>query len=342
MSSRILIDMPVHESFLKELLGINSVQVDLLPGSEVSPIARPAEVPSHLETEIDAMFCTYPPVNFERMSKLRWLQISSAGYSQLFGLNLVERGIRASNARGCFDVPIAEWTVAMIVNLARDLRQMVRNQETQVWDRSARFQSEVRGLTAGLWGYGGIGRETARLLRAMGLRIHVLSRNGIGPVQNVYSVSGTGDPQGILPHRVFLTGQELEFLGGLDFLILAMPLTPGTEGIVGERELRALPRSACLLNPSRGPLVNEAALLRALREGWIAAAAIDTHYQYPLPPEHPLWRFPNVILTPHISGSGLSPHFLERIWDIFVQNVHRFAAGEPLLNELSKAQLSGA
>jgi phosphoglycerate dehydrogenase-like enzyme len=179
-------------------------------------------------------------------------------------------------------------------------------------------------------------------LRALGMRIHVLSRSGVAKVENVYFVPGTGDPGGDLPDRVFLKGQQLEFLSGLDFLILSMPLTPASKGIVGERELRALPSSAFVLNPSRGPLIQEEALLRALREGWIAGAAIDTHYQYPLPPEHPLWRFSNVILTPHISGSGLSPHFLDRCWDIFTQNVRRLLAGQPLLNELTAAQLSGA
>ena len=100
-----------------------------------------------------------------------------------------------------------------------------------------------------------------------------------------------------------------------------MPLTPTTEGIVGERELRALPRSAFVLNPSRGPLIQENALLQALTEGSVSGAAIDTHYHYPLPPEHPLWRFPNVILTPHISGSAQSPHFLDRTWEIYAWNI---------------------
>jgi phosphoglycerate dehydrogenase-like enzyme len=342
MPMRVLIDMPVQKTLLRKLQDLMEVTVDVLPETEVTPVPRPAEVPADLAPEIDAMFCTYPPVNLHEMRKLRFVQISSAGYSQLFGLNLPGRGIRASNARGCFDVPIAEWNAAMIVNLARDVRQMIRNQDSQVWDRGPRFQSEVRGSVAGLWGYGGIGRETARLLRAMGLRIHVLSRGGIGPVENVYAVPGTGDPDGIFPDKVFLAGEELAFLGGLNFLILAMPLTPTTEGIVGERELRALPRSAFVLNPSRGPLIQENALLQALTEGWIAGAAIDTHYHYPLPPEHPLWRFPNVILTPHISGSAQSPYFLDRTWEIFLENVRRLLAGRPLLNELSPAQLSGA
>lgn len=341
MPLRVLIDMPVHQGSLAELQSIDGIEVDILPETEITPTPRPAEVPADLAMKVEAIFCTYPPVNIDQMRKLRFVQISSAGYSQLFGLNLAERGIRASNARGCFDVPIAEWNVAMIVNLARDLRQLLRNQEAQVWDRGARFQSEVRGLTAGLWGYGGIGRETARLLKAMGLRIHVLSRGGIGPVQNVYALPGTGDPEGSLPDRVFLAGEELAFLASLDFLILAMPLTLTTEGIVGERELRALRPSAFLLNPARGPLVQESALLQALNEGWIAGAAIDTHYRYPLPPDHPLWSFPNVILTPHISGSAQSPHFVERTWDIFRRNIQRLLKGQPLLNELSAAQLSG-
>ena len=112
-------------------------------------------------------------------------------------------------------------------------------------------------------------------------------------------------------------------------------------GGIGERELQALPRHAFVLNPARGPIIQEAALLRALREGWIAGAALDTHYAYPLPPEHPLWRMENVILTPHISGSGLSPHFLERVWDIFSLNLDRLERAQPLLNELTPAQLAG-
>jgi len=342
MTTRILIDMPVHEQHLRELQSMDGIHVNLLPRQEVSPETPASDVALDILSAADVVFCTMPPNNFAAMRQLRWIQISSAGYSQLFGLNLVERSIRATNARGCFDVPIAEWNLAMMVNLARDLRQMVRNQDAQVWNRDARFQSEIRGLTVGLWGYGGIGRETARLLHAFGMHIHVLSRSGVAKVENVYSVPGTGDPDGVLPDRVFLKGQEHEFLSGLDFLILAMPLTPASKGIVGERELRALPSSAFVLNPSRGPLIQEAALLRALREGWIAGAAIDTHYEYPLPSEHPLWRFSNVILTPHISGSRLSPHFLDRCWDIFTQNVRRLLAGQPLLNELTAAQLSGA
>jgi phosphoglycerate dehydrogenase-like enzyme len=197
-------------------------------------------------------------------------------------------------------------------------------------------------LRFGLWGYGGIGRETARLSRQLGMRVHVMTRNGIGPRNDVYTVPGTGDPDGVLPDRVFRAGEEQAFLSGLDYLIVALPLSKSTEGLIGERELQWLPPRAFVLNPARGPIIQQEALLRALREKWIAGAALDTHYQYPMPPEHPLWKFPNVIFTPHISGSSLSPKFKERLWDIFAGNVERFVAGQPLLNELTPAQLSGA
>ena len=137
------------------------------------------------------------------------------------------------------------------------------------------------GKTVGLWGYGGIGRETARMARALGLRVHVLSQTGVHPRENIYVVEGTGDPKGVLPDRVFVTGQEHEFLSDLDFLILAMPLTKKTEGLIGEAELRSLRPSAFVLNPARGPIIQEQALLTALRENWIAGAALDTHYQVP-------------------------------------------------------------
>lgn len=334
---KIVIDVAAHEPALAALRARTDCHIECIE----PPEERARELDPGRIADADVLFCTFPPTNHAVMRGLRWIQIASTGYTQLHGLGLPARGVRATNARGCFDVPIAEWNVAMMVNLARDLRQMIRNQDAAVWDRSAIFQNEIRGLTVGLWGYGGIGRETARLARQLGMRVHVMTRRGVEPRLDVYTEPGTGDPEGALPHRVFRVGQETEFLGELDFLILALPLSKATEGLVGERELRALPRRAYVLNPARGPIIQQDALLRALGEGWIAGAALDTHYHYPMPPEHPLWRMPNVIFTPHISGSSLSPKFKQRLWEIFALNVDRFAHSQPLLNELTSPQLEG-
>jgi phosphoglycerate dehydrogenase-like enzyme len=338
MPVRILVDLPAVTEGLRRLQsmpGVLVVQVE-------TPDERRRALPAELIENIEILFCTQPPTNFDDMKALKFVQIASAGYAQLFGLGLAEKGIRACNGRGIFDVPIAEWNMGMMVSLARNLRGMIRNQEASIWDRSAIFQHEIRGSTVGIWGYGGIGRETARLAKAFGMQVHVMSRRPVGPRRDVYVVPGTSDSEGVLPDKHFTEGQELEFLASLDFLILALPLTKRTEGLIGERELQTLPRTAYVLNPARGPIIQERALLRALEEGWIAGAALDTHYHYPMPANHPLWRFPNVIFTPHISGSSLSPHFLERIWEIFLGNFQRYMDGTPLLNPLTPEQLSGA
>jgi len=318
-------------------------QLESLPGMRVvcvEPSTESRELPSEIIRDADALVCLKPPANQAEMSALKFIQLSSAGFAQLYGLDLVRRGVRAANARGVYDTAIAEWNVAMMINLGRDLRGMIRNQDRGHWERPPRFAMEIRGGVVGIWGYGGIGRETARLAKALGLTVHVLTRRGIGARENLYRVPGTGDPEGKLPDRVFTAGQEQEFLRGLDFLVLAMPHTPANTGIVGEGELRALKPTAFLLNPARGPLVEEAALLRALEEKWIAGAAIDTHFHYPMPPEHPLWRFPNVIMTPHISGSEMGPHFVDRMWDIVLHNVEAVLAGRQLWNELTADELN--
>lgn len=332
----VLVDVAPNAAAMEQLESMPGVSVRL-----VDPSDTVRSLPSEVIKDVDILFGTFPPANHEEIAGLKLVQITSVGYSQLYDHRLVERGVRACNARGVFDCGIAEWNIAMIINLLRDMRGMIRNQEHGIWDRPARFQAEANGMVVGIWGYGGIGRATARLAKALGLRVHAFARNGVGPRENTYVVPGTGDPEGVLPDQVFTRGQELEFLSGLDFLVLSIPQTPSTTGIIGERELEALPRGAFVLNPARGPLIKEEALLRALREEWIAGAALDTHYYYPMPADHPLWRFPNVIMTPHISGSDLSPHYNVRIWDIFIQNMRRFFAGQPLLNELTIEQLQG-
>jgi len=336
---KILVDMPADAGAREALEALPDVEVTYVeddPGSEVR-----RELPIELIRDREALFCMLPPQNVAEMESLRFIQIGSAGYAQLFGLDLTSRGIRACNAVGVHAVAIAEWSMAMMINLARDLRGMIRNQDAAVWERSAQFQQEIRGSTLGIWGYGAIGREAARQAKALGLRVHVMEREAVGPCPNVYRLDGTGDPEGTLPDRVFLPDQKHAFLSGLDFLLLSMPLTNATEGIVGREELAMLPPSCFILNPARGPLIREEALITALREGRIAGAALDTHYYYPMPPDHPLWRLPNVIMTPHISGSTLSPHYRERVWELFIKNIRSFSTGKTLLNELTAEQLRG-
>ncbi len=313
---------------------INELDVRVLRG-----LPADALWPEDDADKVEVMFCTHAPPNIAAFKNLRWLQIESAGFSQLFPHRLGKRGVVVTNVRGIFDCPIAEWNIAMMINLVRDLRTLIRHQDAGIWERSAQFTGEVRGKTVGIWGYGGIGRETARLAKVMGMTVHVLTRSGVKSRADSTCIAGTGDPDGSLPDRYFTEAEKLEFLSGLDFLILALPLTIKTEGIIGETELRALPRGAFVLNPARGTLIQEQALLAVLRDWHLGGAAIDTHYAYPLPAEHPLWAFPHVILTPHISGTSFSPNYSIGLLNIFRQNARRYVSGEPLLNVIPPADL---
>ena len=337
-SINILIDVPIVSEALDRLKQIPNLKISFTD----PPEERLRPLPLSLIQNQDILFCMFPPENHQDLDSLKFIQINSSGFTQLAPLKLESnsRDILAANALGVFDVPIAEWCVAMMINMARNMKGLIENQQKAHWDRSARFQHEVRGSTVGIWGYGGIGRETARLCKALGLTVHVMTRGGVTARKDIYRVDNTGDPMGVLPDKVFTSSEKQEFLAELDFLILAMPLNPNTEGIIGESELRSLPKHAIILNPARGPLIQEEPLSRALRENWIAGAALDTHYAYPLPPEHSLWSMDNVMLTPHISGSSQSQHFGERTWDIFIKNVERFSRSEPLLNQLSPQQLA--
>src|SRR5262249_1620732 len=313
---RILVEVPLLPLALGRLRSLPGVAVEEVPRREGG-----WEVSAEFLSGTEILLCKVPPRNLDALPDLKMIQIATVGYEHLKHLGFESRPIRVCNARGLFDTGIAEWNVAMMINLVRNLRGMIRKEEHGVWDRRAVFGSEVRGRIVGLWGYGGIGRETARLAKALGLLVHVLTRQGIRPRANTFCLPGTGDPDGTLPDHVFVAGQEQAFLKGLDFLVLAVPHTQASGGMVGVEELRALPRHAFVLTPARGPLIQEEALLRALREAWIAGAALDTHYAYPLPADHPLWRFPNVILTPHMSGVDTTPAFPARMGQLFVENV---------------------
>jgi phosphoglycerate dehydrogenase-like enzyme len=315
------------------------------PGGEirVSPAIHEGDVmPPALMRGANVLLCEDPPANFADFDRLQWMQLTSAGYSHILKLPIIERGIRVTNGLGNFDSPIAQWNVLMMLLWERDMLAQLANQKNRIWDRGARFQGDLYGRTVGFYGYGGIARETARLAKAMHMNVWAMTRSGtLKKRHDVYCTKGTGDPEGQLPDRVFSPTQMPEFLRGLDYFIVAMPLTPATEGLIGERELRMLSPKAVLINPARAPIVQRQALERCLREKWIRGASFDVHYQYPLPSEDPMWELPNLILTPHISGCVASPHFVSRIYDIFSQNCERYLVGKALLNELSHDQLQG-
>jgi phosphoglycerate dehydrogenase-like enzyme len=332
--THLLLDLTIAPAAAEKLRSMPGVVVH-----QPEPSREPVERDPKLLRHIDVLLAKHPPKNFHDLASLKMWQLATVGFDHFAHLRLGERSFTVCNARGVFDAGIGEWCAAMLVNLTRDLRGMIRDQDEGKWNRAAGYMQEVRGKTVGIWGYGGLGREAARLAKALGMTVHVLVRRPIGPRPNEFTPAGTGDPLGALPDCVYLGGQEHEFLSGLDFLIVALPRTRTTTGLIGEAELRTLPRRAFVLNPARGPIIQEEALIRALREGWIVGAALDTHYYYPMPSEHPLWHMPNVIMTPHIAGADKSTRFPEMMGELAVENVSRFLEGRRLLNVASREEL---
>jgi phosphoglycerate dehydrogenase-like enzyme len=335
----VLISLTAHDWALDRIRKI-------CPKSEirVGPwiVSEEQRMSAELTKGADVLLCELPPANFDDFDRLKWIQLSSAGYTQVLKLPILERGIRVTNGLGNFDGPIAEWNIMMMLMWQREMLDQLANQKNKIWDRDARYQRDCYKSTIGFWGYGGIARETARLAKAMHLNIWVMTRDArIKERRSIYRVEGTGDPEGRLPDRVFGPAQMEEFLGGLDYLFLGMALTPATTGLIDEKALRMLKPSAVLINPTRAAIIEEQAFVQCLQEKWIRGASLDVHYAYPLPTEHPLWSIPNLIMTPHISGSAASPNFLDRIYDIFTQNLERFVAQKTLLNELTTEQLQG-
>ena len=187
--------------------------------------------------------------------------------------------------------------------------------------------SIVRGKTAVIAGYGSIGREVARQLSALGLRIIAVKPRPEVRVDISFRVPGTGDPDGSIPDRIVGDSELTAVAREADVLVVTMPLTEATRGVISRAVIDALPERAWFVNVARGALVDEVALLEALREGRLAGAILDVFGEEPLPPDSPWWDAPHVIVTPHASG-----HTLQFFDELVVENVRRYLAGEPLLN----------
>ncbi|MDQ7819647.1 MAG: D-2-hydroxyacid dehydrogenase [Armatimonadota bacterium] len=254
----------------------------------------------------------------QRASRLRWIHSTAAGVDQLLHPEVCERDIVVTSSSGIHP-PLVEHVFAFMLALSRRLHVAVRLQLQKRWDRRRMVGDELAGRTLGILGLGTIGREIAARARAFDMRV-VGTKRTPAPVPGVERVL---PPEG-LP----------EVLREADVVVVTLPLTPQTRGLLGEAEFRMMKPSALFINVGRGAVVREDALVRALREGWIAAAALDVFEHEPLPADSPLYDLENVILTPHVSGT--SPRYMDRAVPLFCENLRRFLTGQPLLNLVDK------
>lgn len=273
------------------------------------------------------ILCSYfIPANWRTLApRLRWLQFPGAGVDSLAKTGLLDAnsGVIVTTAAGVHAVTISEYVFGSMLMFNWNWPQMVRLQDEHVWARSATWYQlggrDLVGQTLGIIGLGHIGRRIAQLGHAFGMRV-------LGTRRSIHN-SGDQEPD---VDQSFPPEQLHELLSLSDYVVISVPLTRETEKLIGETELRMMRPNTYLVNIARGRVIDEQALIRALREGWIAGAGLDVTEEEPLPTESPLYSMPNVILTPHISGN--SAHYDTRLAALFADNLKRYRTGQQLQN----------
>lgn len=267
----------------------------------------------HIEDAEVLLAWRFPLHALKRARRLRWIQLTSAGVDQVLDAENDLRDVVVTNARGIHGELMADYTIGVMVMLQWNFPRLLRHQQGRSWRQQ--HTEPLAGKTLGVVGLGAIGGEVARRGATMGL--HVLGvRRDPRPVDGV--------------ERMFAPHELREMLPLCDFVVLAVPGTAGTRHMMGEGELRGMRRTAFLVNIARGSVVDEPALVRALREGWIAGVALDVFETEPLPAASPLWSMENVIVTPHIAGEPTD--YPRRVMTPFAENIRRWREGRPLRN----------
>ena len=267
-----------------------------------------------------------------RAPRLAWVHSATSGVERALTPASRERGLIVTNARGVFSRPIAEYVLMMILAVSRRLPQLLELQRERTWQPLE--GSELRDVTVGIVGLGSIGRAVGGLATAFGCRVIAVRRRPESGVESSREGDDLSFGEAMLDR---VGGPEMlpELLGESDFIVLAAPLTPETENMINADTLAMVKAGSWLINVARGRLIDERALLRALRDGPLGGAVLDTFREEPLPALSSFYELPNVIVTPHTAWS--SGRVLDRSVDLFCDNLRRFATGEPLLNVVDPA-----
>jgi phosphoglycerate dehydrogenase-like enzyme len=290
------------------------------PGAEVVEAAE-AEVPAVIGTA-DAFYGRIRPEWLAAAPRLRWIQSPVAGLEHSMFPELVASPVTLTNMRGIYSDHIADHAYALLLALARGLPQFMRRQARHEWSTKEVRVVHLPDATLGIVGLGGIGRELARRAKTSGMTVLAVdARPGERPTE---------------VDELWSTDRLRELLQRADFVAVCAPHTPETERLIDREKLAWMKPTACLINISRGVIVELAALTEALQQGRLAGAALDVFEKEPLPADHPLWDMENVLITPHAAWMG--PDSEARRLDVLRENLRRFVKDEPLLNVVDKAR----
>ena len=259
--------------------------------------------------------------------KLKWIHSTAAGVAQLTYPELREAGILVTNPRGVFSVPMAEHTLGLMIAMARNFPDSVRFQgksawgQQQLWDLPQRL-SELEGKTLLIVGFGSIGEELAKRARTFDMRIWGVTRSGNGDKSLAEKIFAASDLHTVLPEA--------------DYVVIATPETAETKKLIGADQIARMKRGARLINVGRGSLLDEAPLINALEKGHLAGAALDVTATEPLPESSPLWKAPNLFITPHTSA--VSDRLWERETEVLVELLELWFRGQPMKNVVDLAR----
>jgi phosphoglycerate dehydrogenase-like enzyme len=252
---------------------------------------------------------------FGMCKKVRWIHSKAAGLDNLLFPELVESEVLLTNGRGVFSASLGEFVLAAILYFAKDLRRMIRNQIAAVWEP---FDvEEISGQTVGILGYGDIGRAVASRVHAMGMRVHATKRH----------IPGSADP---LVERFYKPEERREMMARCDYIVATAPLTTETRHMISDVEFAVMKSTAVVINVGRGPVIDEAALLRALTTKRIKGAGLDVFEHEPLPPGNLLYKLENVLLSPHCADH--TADWQDQAMRFFLTQYPCFEPGEPLNN----------
>lgn len=325
---------------LLSLMSLTETQLEIL--RSVSPLIEIHQhssdsVPDEVRQRVRIIYGSPAAQDAQNLPDLSWIQVPFAGVDGLICSPIWKTDVIITNASGIHATPIAERALAMMLAFRARLPELWQYQQNREWpgDKRAEFSNpDLRGSTLGIVGYGAIGGELARLAQALGMRVLALNRSGTRRPLEGYLPSDVGDPEVRIPEKVYAADDLHTMLAECDHVVLLLPLTPVTRGVMDAAAFARMKPSAYFYNYGRGALVDEAALIEVLQTGHIAGAGLDVFAQEPLPEDSPLWEMPNVIISPHIGG--LSENYYDRAAQLFAENLRRYVQGQPLLNVVDR------
>jgi len=331
----LLVTVPLPEEMLADIRAVSS-RIRLTPFFT----RKAEEVPADIWKKTEVLYTDAVLPDPQLAPNLKFIQFHWTGLDLLAESPPFKNPeVQIAHSSGVAVSQIAEYAVMMMLALGHRLPEMTALQTKSEWVRN-RWEKlvpvELRGSTVGIIGYGSIGREIARLLQPFGVKVLATKRNVMQPADSGYTQDGLGDPEGALFHRLYPIQAVGSMLKECDFVVVCVPLTPGTHHLINDEVLRFMKPEAYLIDIGRGEIVEQAALLTALQERRIAGAALDVFEEEPLNPQSPFWHLPNVYITPHVSG--VSNEYRRRAVDLFILNLTNYVNGLPLLNVFNAEQ----